>query len=227
MAISFILGSFLFCLAAWLAASPLGAQNGITPVPGRHAEVRTAFPFGVKDVPYQAGWRAAEFKDEGAQRYWKTDASPGCAAWSTFGDGQPGLMLLPGATNCAGGWKVEHGYFYWFSSPISPATPSLPGPTATGPPFGATVTTTPSPLAPTSTPGATGPPTPPTLPDCASSVWLYRAGDPGQGGLGGKVGDITWCESCKYNGSCGVWSLGVDQETLDDINTYIKQRVMR
>lgn len=219
------------CALAWLSGRVIGSQpvtaQGVTPAPGHHAEVHTPFAFFVKDWPGQLGWRPAEYKDEYGRQFYKADALPGCGDWLDIGDGRPGLLLTPGGTNCTG-FVIAFGALYWFDAPLIMVTPS-PSSTATvvtPPPPSGTGTAVPLPsptLTPTPTP--TGTLVPPELPECAIAVWFYWAGSPAEGGLGGRIGDVNWCEACKYRSSCGVWSLGVDRKALDDIAAYARQRV--
>lgn len=113
-------------------------------------------------------------------------------------------------------------------SPVVPppasVTPSPPGVTATPTATGGVATFTPSPPTPTF-PIQTITPTPmfPQFPTCTTQILLYYAGDPAQGGLGGKVGSVSWCGSC--NSGCGLWMFGVSKETLDHWTDDANQRV--
>lgn len=205
-------GVVLACLLTGLAAGvfvayiamPVSAQS-LTPVPGRHSEVRTPFVFYVKDTPAQLGWRLAEFKDEGGQSYYKADVVPGCGEWVVAPGTWPGLVLDPGGTDCPG-FVIDFGVLYWFSAPpiVVTPSPSLPPPTATvTPPFdGATATPSPSPTVTVavtvtpSPPGRTPTPTPTRSPIGTPTVLFGNMCDPrptpiyphsitiyGQGGL--------------------------------------------
>lgn len=188
--------------------SPLAAQDspppmGITPVPGRHSEVRALYFFYFKATPNQLGWSSSEFKDEG-QSFYKVDAAPGCGSWVVAPGTKPGLVLEPGGTNCVG-FRVDFGEIYWFTVPpivvvipsptqaASITPPPTPWATATG-----TSTPTPSPqgeVTKTPTPAPTGTPKivygnmcePAATPVYPHSITIY-----GQGGLTAPA-FYWWC----------------------------------
>jgi len=147
---------------------PVHAGVNVTPVPGRHSEVRALYFFYVKDTPDQQGWRAAEFKDEGGQSYYKADVAPGCGEWVVAPGTWPGLLLTPGGTSCTG-FTIEFGVLYWFDVPPIKVTPSpFPTPPTATVTVGPTATPSPSPTVAsgaTSTPSVpTSTPTPGTIP---------------------------------------------------------------
>lgn len=231
----------LSALAFRAIGQPVAAQ-GVTPAPNQHAEIRTAFPFLVKDSPIQLGWRVAEYKDEYGRQYYKADALPGCGLWLEVpGDARPGLLLTPNGKSCPG-FEITFGVLYWFSMPFNVVTPSpaLSPPPASVTPLpsvGATATSTATlPAVVTSTPSPQGEVTPthpivtitptpmfPRFPTCTTQILIYWAGDPAQGRLGGKVGSVSWCATC--NSGCGMWMFGVDKPTLDGWTSDANERV--
>lgn len=247
-----VLSAYAVLLLALLSGVYIGSRSpyaaaqgdgiGETPIPGRHSEVRAPFEFYVKDSPAQLGWRLAEYKDEKPHAYYKVDAAPGCGEWVVAPGTEAGLVLTPGGKDCQG-FIIQFGVLYWFSMPpikVTPPATDTPAVTPTSPPSdGATATKTPSPTVasvtvspspPGGTPTPTVPimtitPTPmfPSLPSCTVQVLFYWAGDPAQGGLGGKIGDVTWCGAC--NSNCGLWMLGVDKRTLDGFSNDARERV--
>ena len=235
----FLLATAAFALGLLVAiAMPVGAQAPdhltATPVRAGYPQAWMPAPFCV--ATWWDGVQCSEHKGDELRigAGWKLDLPT--PAWLTLvGRRTDGVWLLSAVAKVneqppAPGYVAVDGpalVQVVTNEPVTPSPlPSSPTATAVGPT--ATGEATPTPLAPTVTP--THPITPitptpmfPQFPTCTTQILIYRAGDPATGGLGGKVGSVSWCGSC--NSGCGIWMFGVDERTMDGWTDDANERV--